>query len=263
MSYDFHHNKDLYFEHQYLNSKYHIVPYLQAHMQILPTHKVLEIGCAEGGVLKAFTDLGCECQGIELSSSKVLSAHKYMSDEIKNGLFHIQCKDIYEVDSFSESFDIILLKDTIEHIHDQERLLLLLKSFLKPGGLVFLGFPSWYMPWGGHQQICDSKVLMHMPFMHLLPTPAYSSILRLFGEKTQKINDLMEIKETGISSMRLEKIASNLDYNLVDRTIFFINPIYTYKFKIKPWKQPRWLMRIPMLRDCLSTTCFYLLETGV
>ena len=52
----------------------------------------------------------------------------------------------------SRQFDLILLKDVIEHIPDQERVIPYLKEFLKPGGRVFFGFPPWYMPHGGHQQ---------------------------------------------------------------------------------------------------------------
>ena len=80
-------------------------------------------------------------------------------------------KDIYQVDiekDLNGLFDIIVLKDVIEHIHDQAKLIGWMKNFLKPGGIVFFGFPPWYMPFGGHQQMCHSKI-SRLPYIHLLP----------------------------------------------------------------------------------------------
>jgi 2-polyprenyl-3-methyl-5-hydroxy-6-metoxy-1,4-benzoquinol methylase len=64
-----------------------------------------------------------------------------------------------------------LLKDVIEHIHDQPKLIAWMKSYLAPNGTIFFGFPPWQMPFGGHQQLCRNKVLAKLPYYHLLPRP--------------------------------------------------------------------------------------------
>ena len=53
-------------------------------------------------------------------------------------------KDIFKVDMEDQTrhgFDQIVLKDVIEHIHDPEKLIRRLKLFLRPGGIIFFGFP--------------------------------------------------------------------------------------------------------------------------
>jgi 2-polyprenyl-3-methyl-5-hydroxy-6-metoxy-1,4-benzoquinol methylase len=260
MSFDFHHNKNEYFRQQYENSKNYVLPFIQLDFPEIQNKNVLEIGCAEGGVLKAFTDLGCVCTGVELSTSKVENAKKFMENEWKNGQIQFICKNIYDLDfqnEFQHFFDVILLKDTIEHIPQQENIIAYLKSFLKPNGVIFFGFPPWYMPWGGHQQICKSKVLMLMPYFHLLPMPVYQWTLKFWGETDIKIKELVEIKETGISTHRFEHILKQSDYKILRRRFYFVNPIYRYKFQTKPLEQWKWLGKIPFLRDIFATTVYY------
>ena len=263
MSFDFHHDKPRYFNQQYLNSKAYLIPFISRQLTLKSGMRVLEIGCAEGGVLKAFTEIGCVCTGVELSSSKVENAHIFMAEEVKKGIIRFICKDIYRVDfkaEFQNHFDLIILKDTIEHIHDQQKLIGYLKEFLLPEGQIFFGFPPWYMPWGGHQQICKSKVLMFLPYFHLLPMPIYKLVLKLFGESVTKISELTEIKETGISTQRFEHILKHSAYRITGKQFYLVNPIYEHKFGWQPRKQLKIIASIPIMRDLLSTTVYYLVK---
>lgn len=154
-------------------------------------------------------------------------------------------------------FDLIVLKDVIEHVHEQKELLFALKEYLKPNGHVFLGFPPWYMPFGGHQQICKSKVLSRLPWIHLLPKKSYSFLLNKFKEDAAY---LMDIKETGIGINRFEKTYKNAGYSLVEKEHFLITPIYEYKFGLKPRRQFKIIEQIPYLRDFLTTGVYYIIK---
>lgn len=263
MSFAFHHDKPRYFNDQYENAKQFVVPFIEKSLAIRPGMKVMEIGCAEGGVLKAFTDKQCLCVGVELSPSKVENAHKFMKAEVESGLITFVNKNIYDIDfqaDYKHYFDLIVLKDTIEHIPEQEKIISYLKLLLKPQGHIFFGFPPWQMPWGGHQQICKSKFLMFLPYFHLLPMPLYKAMLKIFGETPTKLVELQEIKETGISTLRFERIIKDCAYDTVDRQLYLVNPIYKFKFGWKPRKQSKLISSIPVLRDFLSTTAYYLIK---
>jgi 2-polyprenyl-3-methyl-5-hydroxy-6-metoxy-1,4-benzoquinol methylase len=151
------------------------------------------------------------------------------------------------------------LKDVIEHIPHQERLMEKMKTLLLPGGVVFLGFPPWQMPFGGHQQICSSKILSRLPYFHLLPMPLYKAVLKAFGEVP---DGLIDVKETGISIERFERIAKDAVYKIVDKDYYVINPIYKYKFNMKVRKQSKIIGSIPYLRNFLTTSVFYLIQTN-
>ncbi len=260
--FEFHGNKKTYFNYQYNTSKEYIVPYVRQHLNENRPLRVLEIGCGEAGVLKAFTEEGHQCVGIELGKSRVELAEKFLEKEISEGKISFITKNIYDIDlerEVGDKFDLIILKDVIEHIHEQERLIPDLRSFLRPGGKIFFAFPPWCMPFGGHQQVCKSKILSKLPYFHLLPATLYKLVLRLFKESNRNIESLMEIKETGISIERFESIVSR-NYQIIKKTFFLINPIYKYKFKLQPREQAGWVASLPYLRNFFTTAVYYLIE---
>ncbi len=248
---------------QYRTSKDHILPFIQAHLPKERPLRVLEIGCAEAGVLKAFLEKGHQCTGIELSPGRVKKAKQFLSEYVESGQVSFLTSNIYDIDvqkDLTATFDLVILKDVIEHIPQQERFIASLRSFLQPGGMVFFGFPPWQMPFGGHQQIAKSKLLSKLPYYHLLPRKTYESILRAFGEKEQVIEELLEIKDTGISIERFEQLLKKNQFELVKRELFLFNPIYQYKFGLKPLRQMPILRDIPKIRNMVTTCAYYLIR---
>lgn len=259
--FEFHTDKARYFNMQYQVTKDYVIPFLEDSMDLNQPMNVLEIGCAEAGVLKAFLERGHDCTGIELSEGRVALARQFFEKEIKENKIRFISRNIYDIDpekDLASKLDLIILKDVIEHIHDQDRFMQTLKSFLKPNGKVFFGFPPWQMPFGGHQQVCQNKYLAKLPYFHLLPKPIYRGILKLGGETADNIEGLIEIKDTGISIERFERILKNRSYSTLKKDLFLFNPIYEYKFNLKPKKQLAAVKGIPIIRNYLSTCAYYL-----
>jgi len=260
--YEFHTNKETYYRWQYENARTHVIPFIESVFPLQPGMQVLEVGCGEGGVLKAFVERGCQGLGVELSESRVADAFRFNAGLVQAGRIDFQAKNIYDAsfaETFRNQFHLIILKDVIEHIPDQPRIMEQLKQYLREDGKIFFGFPPWYMPFGGHQQLSRNKILSKLPYYHLLPMPLYKGMLRLFGEQREVIQGLVEVKETGISMERFERICKRLSLRIDLRTIFFLNPIYQYKFGWKPRRQARLLQHVPYLRDFLSTCVYYLI----
>jgi hypothetical protein len=82
----------------------------------------------------------------------------------------------------------------------------------------------------------------------------------LFGEYPTTIKELLEIKSTGISIEKFERLAINSGYAIVAFTHYLINPIYQYKFGWKPKVQLRWVSKIPVLRNFFTTCVYYLIR---
>jgi 2-polyprenyl-3-methyl-5-hydroxy-6-metoxy-1,4-benzoquinol methylase len=258
--FEFHADRKRYFDIQALNSQKYILPFIESHFTFREGMRVLEIGCGEGGVLKPFLDNGAICAGVEFDQTRIENGKNWLSEEIEKGKLFFVVKDIYDtpIENLGGKFDIIILKDVIEHIHNQSKLLSRLKEFLTPAGIIFFGFPPWQMPFGGHQQLCQNA-LSKVPYFHLLPKPLYKSLLKLFKEPEHVINDLLEIKETAISIERFEKIVNQTNYKVVSKINYLFNPIYEYKFNIKPRKQNILISKIPYLRDYLTTCVYYII----
>ena len=238
-----------------------IIPFIEKVYPFNNDAKILEIGCGTAGVLSAFLERGNKGFGVDLDVDSLDYAREKLFDYIDSKQLILINNDIYSVDfesKFQVKFDIIILKDVIEHIHDQEKLLQKMQSFLSPSGVIFLGFPPWQMPFGGHQQICRSKFLSRLPYFHLLPLPVYKGVLNLFKESPEHF---CELKKTGISIERLEKLAKKIGYIIVNRDFYFINPIYKHKFNMKERKQITFISMIPYIRNFFTTSAFYLFKT--
>ena len=262
--YEFHSDKERYFDIQYRVTKDYILPFIKEHAPGKKWDRVLEIGCAEAGVLKCFLEEEAFCTGIELSPPRLESAEKFHADALKEGRIEFVNRNIFDIDPLNDLgglYDLVILKDVIEHIPGQKEFINQLPSFLNEGGYVFFAFPPWQMPFGGHQQVCKNKFLSKLPYFHLLPGPLYKMILKLGGENDIIIKELLDIKKTGISIERFERCISFNKLHITGRRHYLFNPIYQYKFNIRPRIQYRFISSIPWLRNFFTSGSYYLITT--
>lgn len=252
-----HKNKLQYFNEQAKTTERYVIPYIEQEKKINPGLTVLEIGCGEGGNLKPFLDRGCHCVGVDLSNGKIEKGMQFFEKHPNENNLTLICRNIYDWDN-SEQFDVIFLRDVIEHIPNQLYFMSVLKKFLKKDSVVFFGFPPWQNPFGGHQQICKSRVLSKLPWFHLLPVGLYKSVLEVFGESKNKIDNLCNIKSTGISIERFENFLKQQDYKILQKTIYLVNPNYEVKFNLQARIQSGILSSTPWVRNFFSTAAYYL-----
>jgi SAM-dependent methyltransferase len=263
MGYAYHDDKLQYFEHQRRVTADHVIPFIENSGAIAPNARVLEIGCGEAGVLKAFLENGASAVGVDRNATRLGRGRELLSDAIAQGRLMLLNQDAHtlgERDDFVGTFDLIVLKDVIEHVDDRPALFALMARLLRPSGRVFLAFPPWQMPFGGHQQICRSRVLSRLPYFHLLPTPAYERVLQRFGEQPARVKSLLATKRTGISTPEFEALLEHSSYRTLARQFYLINPMYSYRFGLEPMKQAKWIARHATMRDFVTTCAYYVVE---
>jgi 2-polyprenyl-3-methyl-5-hydroxy-6-metoxy-1,4-benzoquinol methylase len=253
-----HKNRKKYFDEQASLTQKYVLPFISEFVTIDTNTRVAEIGCGEAGNLKPFVDIGCWVDGYDLAANKIANGNKFYSNHPNKANVHLYATDIYEVTPTDEKkYDIIIMRDTIEHIPEQHKLMGHIKSLLADNGKLFVGFPPWRMPFGGHQQMCRS-FLSKVPYFHMLPKFLYVFILNVFGAKNQR-KSLIEIYDTRISLNRFNRILKCRGYKVDKKQFYLINPNYEIKFGMKPRKLPR-ILNIPWFRDFFITTSYYLLS---
>jgi cyclopropane fatty-acyl-phospholipid synthase-like methyltransferase len=261
MTFAFHHSQDTYFQYQLETTRQYILPFLRKYMTFQPGMRVLEVGCAQGGVLKAFLDEGCIGTGVELHEGNYNQAKRFLAKELENDTCRIFHKNIYDpkiAEEFASHFDLIVLKDVVEHIPDTLKLLKTLHSFLRPNGRIFFGFPPWQMPFGGHQQGCKG-IAGVLPWVHILPNMLYLNLYRLLGQSEQMIAELADVKSTRITIERFERSAKSSGLTIIGKTLWLINPIYSLKFNLQPREQLPLLRDMPYVRNFYTTCGYYLI----
>ena len=80
--FEFHADRKRYFDIQVLNAEKYVIPFIGEKFPVKPGMRVLEIGCGEGGVLKAFINKGCEGVGVELDLPRVEDAKNFMAEDL-------------------------------------------------------------------------------------------------------------------------------------------------------------------------------------
>jgi SAM-dependent methyltransferase len=260
--FSFHTDRDAYHRLLHNNAVEHILPFVLRETVLGPDSRVLEIGSGDGGNLSAFLTLKCTVVGVELDANLVEFTKRKLDTYIDNGKLTMISRDIYDVDiemDLGGKFDLIVLKDVIEHIHDQPKLFRRMKEMLTERGMIFFAFPPWQMPYGGHQQICAGKLTSKLPWYHLLPRKWYESILK---RNNEPVDVLMEIRDTGISIERFEAIAKSTGYNTIRKQLWLVNPVYEHKFGLRARRQLPILRSIPWIRNFFTTCAYYLLKPG-
>ena len=94
--------------------------------------RVLEIGCGQGHLLHLFAENGWETHGVEPSSSASAFARDTLGVPVKTEFL---TKETYN----SDSFDLIMLFDVVEHLTSMDELMSLFKHYLKPDGMLVIG----------------------------------------------------------------------------------------------------------------------------
>ncbi|MBI9073596.1 MAG: class I SAM-dependent methyltransferase [Melioribacteraceae bacterium] len=218
---------------------------------------ILEIGTAEAGLLKYFAEKGYKCYGIEYSEGRFNNS--LILDENKR--LNLKRGDVCDLSTFAEfndiKFDVIVLRDVIEHVVEQEKALANIYSLLKPGGKFFISFPGKHSPFAGHQQVFPS-VISKTPYMHLLPNFLYGKIMSLIGLNQASIEYYFFVKKNRLSINQFYKFCEKLNFKIAKEDYYFSRPNFEFRYKIKRRKNS--LSGIKCFREVLSLGAVYILS---
>jgi SAM-dependent methyltransferase len=127
---------------------------------------VLDVGCGYGTTCVAIAERGAaRVVGIDVSERFV----RFAGEKLRRDYPHLADKVEFRVvaptgDPDPERFDLVVSKDSFEHIADPEGYLSAMKGYLKPGGELAIGLsPLWKSPYGAH-----IKDQTRLPWIHLL-----------------------------------------------------------------------------------------------
>ena len=113
---------------------------------------VLDLGCGIGGKPYYLAEkYGVEkIYGIDVDNGSIGAANTYL--EHSNSLtssYDFRCAYAEDLPFSDNKFDTIISHDTLEHVRDLKKTLGECKRTVKKGGMIFLVFPSIFLPFGG------------------------------------------------------------------------------------------------------------------
>lgn len=231
-----------FFEQIEYTNKY-LIPYFEKYIPNFNKLKILEVGCAEAGLLDVFNKKGIEIHGLEISQERVNIALS------KNPKLKIVVGDITDelILTKLEKYDFIIMREVIEHIHNKEAAFSNLKNLLNPNGYLFISFPPKYSPFAGHQQIAKSFLKM-IPYLHLLPKNVLKTIAKSLGEKEDYVDEIKLHYSTGMAINKFEKLCKQFSFEPIIKDLFLFRPIYAFRFGLPTIKLPN----IPVVKEAIT-----------
>jgi SAM-dependent methyltransferase len=257
-----HHDK-YYWGYQYGLARTTLVPQLLRDGAFREGFAVAEIGCAEGGVLAAFVQagaskaLGTDIEQHRLDGGASISAlcKEHLSVPLEFSAHDVLFDE--PLVAWRGVFDLVILRDVLEHLDDTTLALRNIKKLLKPDGYVFVEFPPYTSPFGGHQHLLQNT-WGKIPYMHLLPDALFQP-MTASGLHPANIAEVRRLRNVRLTPRKFFKATSDAGYELLVERYYLLRPVFQMKFglPIVPLTSFRWL---PGVKSLLSLEANYVLQ---
>jgi SAM-dependent methyltransferase len=256
--------EEYYRHYQYVLAERFLIPILRD-WEIDPRGaRVLEVGSGNGGCGAAFHGVGAAVTALEIDERLVAVSREL--NERQDIPIAVYAGDICDPDcpAFENGpFDIIMMRDVIEHIAEPRRVLENIGNNLSGGGAALIVFPPYYSPFGGHQQIVPAKRFLRipynkLPFLQHLPGKVFSRIVNGNDSQSREVRRLRGIR---LTIGAFESAASAAGFRIRRRKWYLSRPTFTLRYGL-PVIEASFLGRIPGVRELAVTAAYYLLEHG-
>lgn len=230
----------------------YLVPFLKSNIPDFLNLKVIEVGCAEAGFLKVLKDMGMDVFGIELDEGRAKMALE------ENPGIQVIVGDITDnklIEKINDKFDLVVMREVIEHVPDKEKAFANLNKLTKDGGYMFISFPPKYSGFAGHQQVGRS-FLKFTPYLHLLPRFISSFLAKIMKESPNFVDHIKFNFGTGITINLFEKLYTKYDFTPVKESFYLFRPIYKFRFGLPTIPS----LNFPVLRELIVFGCETILK---
>lgn len=239
-----------YFEYQYTLAREVVVPLLAAAEIDFTGKTILDAGCGQGGLLHF---LAAHCRiasalGIDLDPQAIARAERNAGPKLQ-----FEVRDFLSLPE-DQAFDVVILRDVLEHIVDVERAFDKACALLRKGGCLYLSYAPFYSPFGGHQHN-GTGFFSRVPWLQLLPEQLFLKLIRLRGNayKTggELARDVRSVLATRVTARKMAALLSASRMEVLFRSRYLVRPDYQLKFGIRPVPLPA--TYLPVLTELLGT----------
>ncbi len=250
-----------YWGYQFRLGREVLVPFLQRHGVFAPGMDVAEIGCAEAGVLLAFLVAGARTGlGTDIAATRLLTARRIAHRAGLKGEFVLH--DILHdpiPEQWQHRYDLVLLRDVLEHLDNPTEALRRIRMLLRPGGAVLVTFPPYRSPYGGHQHLLHT-IWGRLPYIQLLPDWLFERLIAS-GQEPDR-TEVRRLRRIRLSLPDIPPIARAAGYTIVAEEHYLLRPVFRWKYALPlpPIRITRWARRFPRLAQYICMEAGYILR---
>lgn len=240
----------------------YLIPVLESWGVAVVGKRVLEAGSGNGGCAAEFHRAGGRVTAVDIDERLVETARAI--NEREGVTVSTWSGDVCRPDcaGLDEGpFDIVLLRDVVEHLDDLGGALENLGSRLSRDGALFIVFPPYYSAYGAHQQILPRKNIgpvpyNKLPFIHLLPDRWFGAITR--GD-TPPHREVARLRKIRLTIRGFNQSATAAGFVVRHKRYYLTRPTHKLRYGI-PVVGASVLGSVPLLNELLVTACYCLLQ---
>lgn len=134
-------------DHWWFRGRRRLLGRLIHELGLASASRVLDVGCGAGANLRLLSDLGLPgVVGLDLNLASIRFCREKGLGEIEQG-------DLRHLPFASESFDLVLATDVLEHVDDDQLAVEEIQRVLRPGGTALITVPAFPSLWGLQDEI--------------------------------------------------------------------------------------------------------------
>ncbi|MDP4199491.1 MAG: class I SAM-dependent methyltransferase [Bacteroidota bacterium] len=174
---------------------------------------LLEIGCGTGVFLAKAKAHGFDVHGLELS--------EYAAGFVRNMGIPVDTKSIEDADFPQNSWDVIVMREVIEHLPHPLESLKTIHGWLKPGGVLFMATGNYNCP---ERKIKGKDWFYFMPEGHLyyFSNRTMRKYLRTAGFRTIRVTNQGDMLMELLRKRGILEAGQAAPRNAVKRLVFYL-----------------------------------------
>jgi SAM-dependent methyltransferase len=212
--------------------------------------KILDVGCGHGSLCVDIASKGAknvlgidiDKRIIEFAKANVVQNHPHVKDNLE-----FKSIDVRSLDD--KNFDIIISKNSFEHIIELEDVFGAMKKRLKPGGRLYVGFsPLYNSPIGDHR-LLGTKV----PWGHILFSE--QKLIDKYNKGREQKDRIESVYDLGMNKRSLAEFKALYDSSGLKITYYRVNVSKNPLAKIFSL-----VKRIPALEEYFTYNMYCILD---
>lgn len=225
----------------------------------------MEVGCGDGGCAAAFERAGGKVIMMDIDPRLIAIANRLNAQEgIRAPAF---VGDVFDdtADFYRAGpFDLVVLRDVVEHLASAADALQIIGRHLSEGGRLYVVFPPYYSPYGAHQQILPRKRLGPLPYnklpwVQLLPERWFRALARGDSPQNAEVERLRGIR---LTIGKFERAVKESGFEVERRKLYLSRPTFALRYGFPVLGAPL-IGRVPILRELFVTAAYYLLRRRI
>lgn len=219
---------------------------------------VLDIGCGAAGKSVYYASAGAEkVYGTDIVSHYKKAAETLAKEKCLSEKFEFKLCDAKNLDFAEETFDTIIMNDSMEHVAEPEEVLEECFRVLKPKGRLFINFCPYFHPYGAHLSDVIGIPWVHMLFSQKTMIRAYKYLVRDMPDKNMRIKFRFSADEKGRETISYINKMTIKRFNKILRKIP-LKVIYRREIPLRKFLMP--LAKLPFIKEMFVKMVAVILE---